>query len=263
MADYKHGKIYKIVSPSTGLTYYGATTQTLEERFKKHEYNLESKRYQSFLVLECGDAEIELVENYPCNSKKELDRREGYYQRNNECVNIIVAGRTTSEYWQDNKEKMHKKQKEWREANIEYRREYEKNYREKNKEKERARKKKWVEANKEKETARQKASYLKHKERYRTIVSATADQFDFDIKKAASKALQVVTIPRLTAALNLVTADSSIAETYDFSRQQYHVGSHTTLTHHSTLLRPLPGIRNPSGGYLLHFALSPARSSRM
>ena len=66
---------------------------------------------------------------------------------------------------------------------------------------------------------------LVHKEWYRTIVSATADQFDFDIKKAASKALQVVTIPRLTAALNLVTADSSIAETYDFSRQQYHVGS--------------------------------------
>ena len=168
MTDYQNGKIYKIYSPSKGLVYYGATTQTLEERFKKHEYNLESKRYRSFLVLECGDAEIELVEAYPCNSKKELDIREGYYQRNNECVNLVVAGRTPKEYRADNKEKEKERSKKWVEANKEYRREYEKQYRAKNKEKEHMRVRKWQEANKEKETERLKASYLKHKERYTT-----------------------------------------------------------------------------------------------
>jgi hypothetical protein len=66
---------------------------------------------------------------------------------------------------------------------------------------------------------------LVHKEWYRTIVAATATQYDFDIKKAASKALQVVTIPRLTSQLNDVGQDANKCETYDFSRQQYHIGS--------------------------------------
>ena len=66
---------------------------------------------------------------------------------------------------------------------------------------------------------------LVHKEWYRTIVAANASQYDFDIKKAASKALQVVTIPRLNAELNNLALDSNVCATYDFTRQQYHIGS--------------------------------------
>ena len=40
------------------------------------------------------NCKIELVENYACNSKEELNAREGFYIQNNECVNKLVAGRT-------------------------------------------------------------------------------------------------------------------------------------------------------------------------
>ena len=43
-------------------------------------------------------------EDYPCNSKKELDAREGEYQKNNDCVNKRVAGRTKKQHYEDNKE---------------------------------------------------------------------------------------------------------------------------------------------------------------
>ena len=34
---------------------------------------------------------MELVENFPCETKAELDKREGFYQSNNPCVNKVVA----------------------------------------------------------------------------------------------------------------------------------------------------------------------------
>ena len=105
MPDYKQGKIYRIYSPSKGLVYYGATTATLKHRFSRHksEHRLNKRTYESYLVIECGDAQIELVENFPCDSKAELDKREGYYQRNNECVNRVISARTPKEYRADNK----------------------------------------------------------------------------------------------------------------------------------------------------------------
>ena len=39
------------------------------------------------------NCKIELLELYPCNSKAELTAREGHHQRNNDCVNIQIAGR--------------------------------------------------------------------------------------------------------------------------------------------------------------------------
>lgn len=36
MPDYSKGKIYKIWSPSTGLTYIGSTIQTLSNRLSGH-----------------------------------------------------------------------------------------------------------------------------------------------------------------------------------------------------------------------------------
>jgi hypothetical protein len=43
------------------------------------------------------DAYIELIEDFPCNSKKELHRQEGVYIRNNDCVNKCIAGRPKEE----------------------------------------------------------------------------------------------------------------------------------------------------------------------
>ena len=50
---------------------------------------------------------MERIENYPCNSRQEVTRREGWRQRNNECVNHNIAGRTQKEYREDNQVGLH------------------------------------------------------------------------------------------------------------------------------------------------------------
>lgn len=109
--NYHSAKIYKITGG--GLTYYGATVQTLCRRFAKHRTNKkrvengkQSTRITSFQILDYPDCDICLVENFPCNSRDELHQRERYYIENNKCVNKVIPGRTPEEYRQDNKEKI-------------------------------------------------------------------------------------------------------------------------------------------------------------
>lgn len=83
MSDYTNGKIYKIIG--SGLTYYGSTIQSLKARMRQHE-NIKSV-CSSKQIIDNGEYEVVLVENYPCNCKKELLMRERYYVENNECVN--------------------------------------------------------------------------------------------------------------------------------------------------------------------------------
>ena len=109
MVNYQNGKIYKIESFIGNCIYYGSTCQLLCQRMAKHRtiYRCEPhSNITSKQVLEYPDAKIYLVELYPCNSKEELLRREGYYIKNNDCVNKCVAGRTLKEYYVDNKERL-------------------------------------------------------------------------------------------------------------------------------------------------------------
>jgi hypothetical protein len=54
----------------------------------------------SFIILAYSDAYIELIEDFPCGSKKELSRREGelILKHKDNVVNKMVAGRTVVEY---------------------------------------------------------------------------------------------------------------------------------------------------------------------
>jgi len=108
MPDYSKGKIYKLWSPSKNLVYYGSTTQTLSRRLSKHKssykaYNNDNNKQHcsSYLVLECEDYKMDLIEEYACNNKSQLCKKEGEYQKNNECVNLQIAGRTRNEYNDD------------------------------------------------------------------------------------------------------------------------------------------------------------------
>ena len=100
MPNYANGKIYKIVG-DTGATYYGSTVLSLNRRRSNHVAKKERYVYQE--IISQMDWEMILVENYPCESKKELDIREGWYIRENPCVNRQVAGRTDQEYREDNR----------------------------------------------------------------------------------------------------------------------------------------------------------------
>ena len=108
MPNYQLGKIYKLTNGN--YHYYGSTTQQLHRRLTLHK----QLRYSSKVLYE-GENEvvIELVENYPCDTKKELFEKERWYIENNECVNNNIPGRTKKEYRETYKERDKIKHKEW------------------------------------------------------------------------------------------------------------------------------------------------------
>ena len=119
MVNYQNGKIYVLRSYQTDDVYIGSTTKRLCDRksghrvFYKRWINGKSRIYiASFKLSQFDDMYIELVENFPCNSKEELLKREGEVIRATpNCVNINIAGRTDKEYYQDNKEQLKAKNK--------------------------------------------------------------------------------------------------------------------------------------------------------
>ena len=117
---YQRGQIYSIRSPHTEMVYYGSTISPLSKRFHGHNNDMKRGLYSSsHEILKLGDAYIEWVEDFPCNSKKELDRREGQIQRENKqhCVNLCIAGRTPKEYYEANKDAVNAKHREHYQAN--------------------------------------------------------------------------------------------------------------------------------------------------
>jgi hypothetical protein len=125
------GKIYIIKSKQTDKVYVGSTVETLKERFRKHKSD---KTCTSREILKYNDAEIELIECYECENKKQLKNREGQYQRQYDCVNRKIEGRTDREYREDNKEAKADYDKEYRQQNKEAIAEYQKEYYQQNKE---------------------------------------------------------------------------------------------------------------------------------
>lgn len=152
--DYSKAKIYCIRSPNTELIYIGSTCQKLSQRMAGHREDLRRGRtITSKIILEYGDAYIELIENYPCNNKEELAKKEGEYIRSQNCCNIFIPDRTRKEYnnhhYETNKEKILEQNKQYREANKEALKEKQKQYIEANKEARSEQQKQYYEANKE------------------------------------------------------------------------------------------------------------------
>lgn len=140
--DYQKSKIYKIYSPSHPEVdpYYGSTIQTLKTRMSGHKNKYINNNGGISKEIICfEDAVIELVENYPCASVEELNKREGWWILNNPCINKTIAGRTRTEWVIENKEVIKQKYKEryakQKEANklkkAEYKEKHKEEYREK------------------------------------------------------------------------------------------------------------------------------------
>jgi len=141
MVNYENGKIYTIRSYKTDLVYVGSTTQPLSKRMYDHKLNYNkwlknSKNYTSSVEIFKLDDEpyIELVKNYSCNCKDELHKEEGKYIRKLKCVNKYIAGRSSKERYEENKEIRKENMKEYYKDNKEKMKEYYKEYNEKNKE---------------------------------------------------------------------------------------------------------------------------------
>jgi len=82
MERYKNGKIYTLRSNQTDKFYIGSTCLPLYKRLYKHrnnynEYLKNNKHYlTSFEIIKLKDCYIELLEDFPCNNKNELEKRE-------------------------------------------------------------------------------------------------------------------------------------------------------------------------------------------
>ncbi len=140
MPDYKKGQIYRIVCNITGKIYVGSTTQSLSVRLAEHrrKYKLfkEGKRRNvtSFQIIEQGNYEIVLIENFPCESKIELHRRERHFIETLQCVNKYIPTRTNKEWYADNKERITVRKKAYNEKNQAHNAAYNKTYKEVNRE---------------------------------------------------------------------------------------------------------------------------------
>ena len=174
--NYQNGKIYCIRSYQTDLIYIGSTTQPLSKRLSKHRQDFNNWKNNihyyitSIELIKYDDHYIEVIENYPWNSKEELEKREGELIRETEnTVNKNIAGRTIRQYREDNKAQILEKQKQYREDNKEYISEYKKQYREENKEQIREYHKQHYEENKE-----QIREY--HKQHYQINKTAILEQ---------------------------------------------------------------------------------------
>lgn len=171
MADYSKGKIYKLVSGS-GLTYFGSTIQPLSKRkggHKSHfiDYKNNKTNYTtSFKLFEedTNNVDIVLVEEFPCENKEQLHKRERFYIDNNECVNKRIPSRTSKEYRETNKEKIKEQKKEYIDNNKGKIHEHQKEYYLQNKGKIQERCKQFRELNKEKLNEQHRKYYSNNKE---------------------------------------------------------------------------------------------------
>ena len=108
---YANGKIYKIVDNGYNKCYIGSTIESLSKRMSKHRsaYHIYSNNdsgsyctcYDLFNEFGITNCKIELIESCQCNSKEELNSREGFYIKNMECVNKVMPKRTEKEWAED------------------------------------------------------------------------------------------------------------------------------------------------------------------
>jgi len=144
--DYANGRIYKIepiCEHDENEVYYGSTCQLLCKRMDSHRSNYKSWKngnraktfsYELFEKYGIENCKIYLVELYPCETKEELLAREGYYIKNNKCVNRMVAGRTQKQYYEEHRVTINERQKKYAFDNKDKIKEYNDEYRQNNKE---------------------------------------------------------------------------------------------------------------------------------
>ena len=157
MPDYLNGLIYKITTPN-GL-YVGSSCD-FKRREWEHRGSLHNKNCKSYNIKlyqnireNSGVWEMKKIKDFPCNSKRELEKEEDrIILELNSNMNERRAYTTVEEAKEKrkaNKEQINKQRKEHRQANKEQYKQRDKQYREANKEQCKQRDKKYYQANKE------------------------------------------------------------------------------------------------------------------
>jgi len=133
---YENGKIYKLVSPHTDKIYIGSTCKKyLSQRLTKHKSHYkdwlkdnDNINFSSFRLFELGDVEIILIENFNCNTKDELLKKEREYiekfkeiivNKQRPLITHEERKEYINKYREEHKEEIKKKVKEYREKHKE------------------------------------------------------------------------------------------------------------------------------------------------
>ena len=135
MRDYKQGKIYTIRCKYVdSLIYVGSTVERLCVRMARHRASskryecMDYRLYQEVNKTNWDDWFIELYEDCPCESKEQLNKREGQIIREIATLNKRVAGRTKQEYYLENAARLNENKKQYRRENAERIKERRKEY---------------------------------------------------------------------------------------------------------------------------------------
>ena len=176
---YQSGKIYKIWNDVNAEIYVGSTHDTLSRRMTKHrttaKTDISRKIYQTMNELGIEHFRIELIENFPCKSKEELNAREGHWIRLIGTLNSSIAGRNKQEYYSEQKAVILEQQQKHYEKNKEIIQERQKKYRESHTEEISLQKKAYYEENKTKINEFKKDWYEKNKEAVIARVKANSE----------------------------------------------------------------------------------------
>jgi hypothetical protein len=93
------GYIYKLYCLTSGLAYYGSTTNSIGIRLNGHIQNPTTSSEQ---IIKNNNYKIEVLEELNFENKTELLNREKYYILNNECINKNIPLRTSNQWYYDN-----------------------------------------------------------------------------------------------------------------------------------------------------------------
>jgi hypothetical protein len=193
MCNYSKGQIYTIrFHNNTSLVYIGSTIQPLYKRMYKHkcDNNITLHKYiQDSCNNDWSACYIELYERFPCNSKQELEKREGEIIRqfknddNYQVINKRIECRTEQEWREDNKQIIAEKSKIYYETHMEQIKKYKQEYREKNADTIVEKKKEEYNQNKDKYLERAKQYNIKNQDKLKEqIICSCGGHYSFQAK---------------------------------------------------------------------------------
>ena len=121
MPDYTKGKIYKVLNTLDDEVYIGSTFQPLSNRMTGHRKSCfyskhmtdRHKLYKHMRDIGKDKFYIELIKDFPCETKWQLFAEEGIHIREIGTLNEKIAGRSGKQYKEDHKERYKSYAKEY------------------------------------------------------------------------------------------------------------------------------------------------------
>jgi hypothetical protein len=178
MADnrYKNGKIYRLVNNVDDEFYVGSTCTTLTKRLSSHKAKIKKPNnqqvYKHLNNIGWEHVSIVLVEEYPCDNKMELERREReVIETLKPSLNKNIPTRTIQEWYVENADKVCEKVTKYRAQNADKVRERKAKYRANNADKVREKRAKYNAENADKVRERKARYYAENADKVRESVA--------------------------------------------------------------------------------------------